>query len=306
MRRATAVGTVLGTLLALAACGPDRRVPDAPAVPVGSSEHAIRVDGRDRTYRAYRPASLPSGEPVALVVMLHGGFGSADQAEEAYGWDAEADREGFVVAYPDGLGRAWAVGGGCCGQSGRTGVDDVAFAEAMVAQVSDRLPIDPARIYATGISNGGMLAYRLACDSTVFAAIGPDSATLLGPCDDPAPISVIHIHGTADTRIRYEGGKGDGVAGIDGPPVPEVIARWREVARCGPSRSTTDDTVTASVVECPGGVTVELITIDGAGHQWPGSKPKTLVDRALGLDPPSTALDATDTIWRFFATHTLH
>jgi polyhydroxybutyrate depolymerase len=127
---------------------------------------------------------------------------------------------------------------------------------------------------------------------------------MLGPCVDPAPISVIHVHGTADTRIRYAGGAGDGEAGIDGPPVPDVIARWREVARWGRPTSTTDETVTTSVAECPRGVTVELITIDGAGHQWPGSRPKTLVERALGLDPPSTALDATDTIWRFFATHT--
>jgi polyhydroxybutyrate depolymerase len=232
MRRALAVAAATGVLLALTACGPDRGSPDGPAVPAGSSAHAITVDGRDREYRVYRPAALPDGEPVPLVVMLHGGFGSADQAERAYGWDAMADREGFVVAYPDGLGRAWAVGGGCCGRSGSTGVDDVSFVEAVVAAVADGVPIDPARVYATGISNGGMLAYRLACDSTVFAAIGPDSATLLGSCNDPAPISVIHLHGTADTRIRYDGGPGDGFAGIDGPPVPDVIARWRDVARC--------------------------------------------------------------------------
>jgi len=274
-----------GVLLGLAACGPDRRSPETPTIPMGSTEHAIPVDGRDRTYRVYRPASLPDGEPAPLVVMLHGGFGSADQAERAYGWDAKADREGFVVAYPDGLGRAWAVGGGCCGRSGSTGVDDVAFVEAVVADVAGGVPIDPTRVYATGISNGGMLAYRIACESTVFAAIGPDSATLLGSCDDPAPISVIHLHGTADTRIRYDGGPGEGFANIDGPPVQDVIARWREVARCDPPTSSMDGTVTTSASDCPGGVTVELITIAGGGHEWPAT--------------------ATDTIWRFFAAHDL-
>ena len=84
-------------------------------LPVGSSTHALTVGGRKRTYIVYRPADLPASAP--LVVMLHGGYGSADQAEKTYGWNDEADREHFLVAYPDGLNRAWNTGGGCCGQS---------------------------------------------------------------------------------------------------------------------------------------------------------------------------------------------
>jgi len=189
------------------------------------------------------------------------------------------------------------VGGDCCGIPGRTGVDDVAFLVQVVATLRSRVPVDPARVYATGISNGGLMAYRLACDTTVFAAIGPDSATQLGPCPTPAPISIIHIHGTADRNIPYQGGTGDGVAHIDGPAVPALVAQWRTVDGCAAPAVTASGPVTTSVAGCPSGRAVELITIDGAGHQWPGSR------RAGALDPPSTALDATATIWSFFAAH---
>ena len=270
-------------------------------VPVGSSTQSIESGGRKRTFRLYRPAGLTG--PAPLVVMLHGGFGSASQAEGSYGWDAEANAEHFLVAYPDGVNHAWNAGGGCCGTPAASGVDDVAFISAMVALVRAELPIDPARVYATGISNGGILAYRLACDTKIFAAIGPDAATLLGSCSAPAAVSVIAVHGTADHNIPYHGGPGDGPGHIDGPAVPTVIADWRAVDQCSDPATTVADTVTTSQAACPSGRAVELITIAGAGHQWPGSVSKPVIQRLLGLDPPSTALNATDVIWRFFAAH---
>jgi polyhydroxybutyrate depolymerase len=261
----------------------------------------ISVGGIARSYIIYRPAALPA--PAALVVMLHGGFGSASQAERSYRWDAEADSGRFLVAYPDGLDRAWNAGGGCCGVPGRTGTDDIGFITAMVSAIEHAVPVNPDRIYATGISNGGIMAYDLACHTTIFAAIGPDSATQLGSCPDPAPISVIAIHGTADKNIPYRGGQGDGPGHIDGPSVPAVNASWRRADRCTPPVIATDATVTASTARCPAGRTVELITIAGAGHQWPGARPSPLAQRLLHTDPPSTALSATAVIWRFFATH---
>ena len=270
-----------------------------------STVQTITVGGLSRTFHVYRPAAVTGATRVPLVVMLHGGFGSGTQAEASYGWDAEADRAGFVVVYPDGVNHAWDVGGGCCGAPGTTGVDDVAFVSKVVAALVRSEPIDPARVYATGISNGGMLAYRLACDTRLFAAIGPDSATLLGSCAHPAPVSVIHIHGTADHNIPYEGGQGNGYAKIDGPPVPSVVAGWRSVDGCAPPATSTAGPVTRSLATCPGGRAVELVTIAGAGHQWPGAVAKPVLERLLGLDPPSTALDATDTIWQFFSAHRL-
>ena len=219
---AVAAGSLLLVIM-LAGCGTFLRhrasggtgPATAQAIPVGSSGHAISVGGTTRTFLVYRPATLPAAAP--LVVMLHGGFGSGAQAEKSYHWDTEADRGHFVVAYPDGLDRAWNTGGGCCGVPGRTNADDVGFITAMVSAIEHELPIDPLRVYATGISNGGIMAYTLACHTTIFAAIGPDSATELGSCPAPAPVSVIHIHGTADKTIPYNGGPGSGPAHIDGP-----------------------------------------------------------------------------------------
>ena len=291
---------------ALAGCGAMQRLhgsADAAglAIPAGSSSHAISVDGASRTFRVYRPAVLPAAAP--LVVMLHGGFGTGMQAERSYHWDGEAARAHFVVAYPDGLDRAWNTGGGCCGVPGRTGTDDVGFITAMVSAIEHAVPINPRRVYATGISNGGMMAYTLACRTTMFAAIGPDSATELGNCPTPARVSVIHIHGTADRNIPYHGGRGDGIAHIDGPAVPALSAAWRHIDRCAAPVIGTAGVVTTSTANCPAGRAVELVTIAGAGHQWPGAVPDPLAQRLLHLDPPSTALNATQVIWEFFAAH---
>ncbi|HTJ36229.1 MAG TPA: PHB depolymerase family esterase [Dactylosporangium sp.] len=285
--------------------------PRSPAVATGSTDHSITVEGKKRTYRLYRPANLSMSKPVPLVVMLHGALGDGLQAEMAYGWNAEADRKGFVVAYPDGLLRSWVVSADCCGPSAHGGVDDVGFIKAMVADVSDALPIDPARTYATGISNGGMLAYRLACDSKTFAAIGVVAGKLLGQCTSPAPISVIHVHGTGDDIVPYDGQPGkmnnDGAGlipvKIDGGSVPDQIENWRKVARCAAAQTHTAGSVTTSLAHCPDGRDVELITIAGAGHQWPGGTPMPAVEKLLGLPPPSTALNATDVIWQFFSAH---
>jgi polyhydroxybutyrate depolymerase len=290
----------------LAGCAPMQRLhagggTAGPAIPVGSSSHTITVAGVSRTFLVYRPAVLPTAAP--LVVMLHGGFGTGAQAERSYHWDAQASTGHFVVAYPDGLDRAWNTGGGCCGVPGRTGAGDIGFITAMVSTIEHAVPVNPRRVYATGISNGGIMAYTLACHTTIFAAIGPDSATELGSCRAPARISVIHIHGTADRNIRYNGGPGGGVAHIDGPAIPALNASWRQIDHCAAPAVKTIGVVTTSTASCPAGRSVELITIAGAGHQWPGAVPDPLAQRLLGLDPPSTALNATQVIWRFFAPH---
>jgi polyhydroxybutyrate depolymerase len=248
--------------------------------PHGSSRHTMNVAGLDRTYRIYRPVGLPPAAP--LVVMLHGGIGSGEQAERSYGWDQLADAAKFVVAYPDGIGRAWNVHG-CCGRPARDSIDDIGFITSMVGQISDAVGIDRSRVYATGISNGGMMSYTLACNSGLFAAVGPDSATQLDPCSSPHPTSVMHIHGTADRLIRYNGGPGDGLSRVDGPPVPDVNQFWRNVDHCGDPAVTTDGPVTTSTTTCADNRSVVLITVDGGGHEWPGF--------------------ATQKLWQFFASH---
>jgi polyhydroxybutyrate depolymerase len=255
----TVAAASLCLILVAAPAGCRSQASPVPAsAPVGTSSQSIQVGGLNRTFHLYRPHNLPPRAP--LVVMLHGGFGSGTQAEQTYGWDKEADREGFAVVYPDGLDRAWNTDGGCCGVPAKQNADDVGFIKAVVTAIHAEVPIDPARIFATGISNGGIMAYRLACDTDLFAAIGPDSATLLGTCPAPKQLSVLHIHGSADTRIPYAGGEGEGYAHIDGPPVPAVLATWRAVDGCDPPTESTTGQVATSAASCPGGRAVELIT----------------------------------------------
>ncbi len=277
--------------------------PPVPPVPSGTEEYSVVSGGTPRTYRVHTPSGLPGKAP--LVVMLHGGGGSGAVAEQYYGWDAEADREKFVVAYPDGLGAtvpAWNTGGGCCGYPARENIDDVRFIQDMITAIESRTAIDTRRIYAAGISNGGIMAYTLACRTDLFAAIGPDSATLLGPCDNPTPTSVIHIHGLQDTTIPFAGGVGSGPAAIDGPPVPDIIDKWRTADQCSPETATTSGVVTTSISACADGRSVELITIADGGHGWPGS-PVKAGRSTVGGNQPSDALNATDVMWRFFAAH---
>src|SRR5882757_3169767 len=179
---------LFAALLVVAGCAaPGSAAP--PEFGAGSTAHSLSAGGLDRSYRLYVPDGVAS--PAPLVVMLHGGFGSGQQAERSYGWDELADGAKFVVAYPDGVGRAWNVGG-CCGRPGRENIDDVGFINAIVDDIAGHVAIDPKRRYATGISNGGMLAYAVACNTGTFAAIGPDSATQLDKCAAPHPTSVMH------------------------------------------------------------------------------------------------------------------
>ncbi|KDF00761.1 polyhydroxybutyrate depolymerase [Mycolicibacterium aromaticivorans JS19b1 = JCM 16368] len=264
---------LLVALCLVAACAP------ATGFAPGVSAHTIQVGGVDRDYRLYVPDGLPKSAP--LVVMLHGWTGSAEQAQREYGWDEQADSTKFVVAYPDGVGGSWNADG-CCGQASKDKVDDVGFITAAVRNITEKLDIDKTRIYAAGISNGGIMAYKLACNTDLFAAIGPDAATQLAACPAPRPTSVLHIHGTDDRLVRYDGQPGTALPIATMTP-PDVSAFWRNVDHCEPPATTVDGDLTTSVAGCPSGRSVELITVAGGEHDWPSF--------------------ATERMWDFFAAH---
>jgi polyhydroxybutyrate depolymerase len=301
-----AVLTVLAVLLS-GGIGGGRAsaVPGLDAIPAGKSLRVVISGGLVRIFHVYRPGGLTAAAP--LVVVLHGGYGDGAQAERDYHWDTEADQGHFIVAYPNGLVRAWDAGS-CCGVPENLRVDDVAFITAMVNAIEQWAPIDPARIYATGMSNGAMMALRLGCQTPTFAAIAPVAGTLVTDCSHAQPTSVLQIHGTADDRVPYDGGPGKtrtitGKPTVDGPSVPSVSATWRAIDACAAPTSTTAGDVTTETAACADGRAVELISVAGAGHQWPGGARSPLLDWLGVLPPPSTALDATDTIWQFFAQH---
>jgi polyhydroxybutyrate depolymerase len=278
----------------------------ATALAAEAREQTITIGGRERTYSVFRPALLDRRTPVPLVVVLHGGFGTGSQAEKSYHWDDEATAQGFVVAYPDGVRRSWNAGGTCCGLAFKDKVDDVGFLDALIRTVSAAENTDDRRVYVTGISNGAAMAYRYACDGQEnVAAIGSVSGTMPGGCSNPRPISVMEIHGLQDQNIPFAGGIGaKGVTHIDWPPVEATLDHFRRADECGKPVIQRKDLVERSDAACAGGRAVSLITIADAGHQWPGAVPEgRFIRRLFRLDAPSTALDATDVLWRFFEGH---
>jgi polyhydroxybutyrate depolymerase len=264
-----------------------------------SRDHKLSIGGGDRSYLLYRPATLDRRLPVALVIMLHGGFGTGAQAEKSYGWDEMADAGGFVVAYPDGVGRSWNAGGTCCGPAFRDHTPDVAFLDRLIAAASSDENIDRNRIYITGISNGAAMAYRYACDGKIpVAAIGSVAGTMPGDCAGPRPVSVMEIHGLQDQNIPFAGGVGaKGVTRIDWPPVETGLDIFRRADRCQPAATRKSGVVERRDAACADGRAISLITIADAGHQWPGAVARhPLIERLLRLDPPSSALNATQAL----------
>ena len=219
---------------------------------------------------------------MPLVVVLHGAGATATEVERRYHWDPLADREHFVVAYPQALQRRW----------DDSGTRDVEFLRALLDDVARRFPVDAARVFLTGISNGGVMTYRAGCAlADRLAAIGPVAAWF-PDCLPATPLSVVHIHGLEDEVLGFEGGAGS-------PPVPDGLAAWRRADACSESPTERRDGEVTDVTwsQCAPGTAVELVTIDHGRHEWPGAIPKA------GNDPVSHALDATATIWAFFAAH---
>lgn len=298
-------------LFTLLACGRTAVTPSsAPGLAAGELKRTLSHDGQERSYILYVPAVVDWSQPVPLVFVFHGGGGSAQSAMRMSGFNAVADEHGFLVVYPNGTGPlsgerllTWNAGG-CCANAQENNVDDVGFVRAVLADVQASASIDARRIYTTGMSNGAMLSHRLACEaSDVFAAAAPVAGTLNFPACQPAqPIAMLAFHGTDDQHAPYEGGAGpDSLVGVDFASVEDSMAFWAAANGCQPpaqTRSAGDDFRHEEWPGCRDGTAVELVTIFGGGHAWPGG--------AAGrpqADQPTQAVSASQLMWEFFAAH---
>lgn len=269
---------------------------------------AIMVDGRRRTYLVHVPSTMPRATPWPLVIVLHGHGSSIRHTIRITGLSAKADREAFLVVYPNGTGwlnlrpRGWNAGS-CCGYPVRQQVDDVRFIKQLIAHLEDTLAIDASRIYVTGISNGGMMAYRVGCELTdEIAAIAPVAGAMTVPhCTPRGPLPVIIFHGTQDQHVPYAGGRSPLThdTRLD-PPVAATVAFWVRHNQAGPTpqRDVRGHIVRDAYAAPSTGADVVLYTVQDGGHAWPGGARGW----SFGAEP-TTEISATDLMWEFFVRH---
>jgi polyhydroxybutyrate depolymerase len=270
-------------------------------VPSGDATHSMSLGGQERTYILHVPPTYDPSQLTPLVIIFHGFGLDAEEMIRITGFNAQADLSGFLAAYPNGTGRksSW-NGGDCCGEAAVKNVDDVGFVRAMIEEISQSINLDRKRIYATGFSNGAIMSYRLACDlSDRIAAIGPVSATQNAKtCQPSRPISVIHFHGTNDKLNPYEGGTSSG--SVEFPSVKDTIQLWIRINGCPtPAQSSESGNIVHETFSpCAQGTAIELYTINGGEHAWPGGES---VSSEIG--EPTTEISATHLMWEFFNNH---
>jgi polyhydroxybutyrate depolymerase len=277
----------------------------------GDFEYTINNGTETRKYLIHIPAQYSKEKSTPLVLFFHGGGGHAEQARGAYGWVEKSDKEGFIVVFANGASRfprghlaTWNAGD-CCGYARDNNSDDVGYVKEVIRDVEQKFNIDKEKIFATGMSNGGMMSHRLACEmSDTFRAVasvaGPDGVL---SCTPARPISVMHIHAKDDDHVLFDGGAGEGafrdedmVANFTS--VPDTIAHWvkRNQLVGKPARVLDVAGAYCDLYSSPTGEgEVKLCVTETGGHSWPGAKP-------VRGKTPSSALSATDAIWDFFKT----
>jgi len=279
----------------------------------------IRIMGARRTYLVHIPSEYDPQKPLPLVVVIHGAFDTAGGMEKFSGFSDLADRERFIVMYPNGMGifgffQHWNAGH-CCGKAAGDNVDDVGFVADAIEDVQSRLKIDPDRVYMVGFSNGGMLAYRFAAErGDILAAVAPLAASIGGRLSDETPewripdpvrpLSVITIHGLADDDITYEGGVSRHRGGTQAFwSVDKSVKFWVWHNGCNAKAAETGlnngSVHLKSWGVCRDNTEVVLYLIEKWGHRWPGK----YFTAKLDDDDPLKNFDAAEIIWDFFKTH---
>ncbi len=265
---------------------------------------SIPVDGSNRTYRIHIPARQDSGQPLPLIIALHGAFSSARKMEQLSGFSTLADKEKFVVVYPNGIGllgflRHWNAGF-CCGRAMSANWNDIGFLLRLIEDIPEQFPVDRQRIYLVGMSNGGMLAHRFAAEypdriaavTLVAAAVGArwskeEEMQIIDPPTMPVPALIIHSRD--DPTIPFEGGRSDNRKDVEYLGPDDAVRFWRKANHCEhlPATDTrwqVDGSDLTRWSDCMEGTEVALLALDQGGHAWP-------------VDP----VDGAETAWSFMS-----
>lgn len=258
-------------------------------------------DGITRSWVLHLPAGYNPGESLPLIIALHGLTQTGPEMMQFSDFNTIADTGNFVVVYPNGAGNSWNVG-----FSGGSTEDDVGFLSALIDTLYQQYSIDLNRVYATGLSNGGFMSYRLACElGNRIAAIAPVAGTMTvgsyNSCTPQRQVPVLHIHGTADLIVNYNGGFGN-------ISVDQVLAFWNNYNNC-PSQpvivNLPDLVAEGSTVQrhtwspCDESTEVMLLKVINGGHTWPGSVGVT------GVGNTNRDIVASSEIWNFVSRFSL-
>jgi len=297
-------------------------VAQVDAIGPGDYSRKLTIEGQERTYLVHVPKGYDGTKPYPVVLVFHGGGNNARQWIPFCGINEKADQAHFVAVYPNGTGKTihyegevyevFGWNGGPRQPGGETKIDDVAFTRAVLDDLSKVVNVDAKRVYATGMSMGAIMAYRLAGElSDRIAAIAP----IAGPmgteyCDPKQPVSVLHIHGTEDDAVPFTGGKGKlDPSGADFYSAEHSIRAWVKANGCDEQPTTdelpdTADDGTKAVrktYRCVrDGAEVVLIVVQGGGHTWPG---REFGPELKMLGKSSKDFSANDLIWQFFKKH---
>jgi polyhydroxybutyrate depolymerase len=290
------------------------------ALAPGDYVFSLTHQGLQRGYLLHVPPQAGSGRALPIMLSFHGAGSHAEVMRTYTRMDLSADRDGYIVAYPNGssgIGNRFLTwnAGNCCGPAVALQVDDVGFSLAVLDDIAARVPIDRSRVYATGISNGAMMAYRLAAEAShrIAAVAGVAGSMSTSRFSPSQPIAVLHIHSTQDHIARFDGGFGAPSSVADTRtfhmPVEKMLRQWLDHNGC-PVKPALLETIsgepgtpdeTHSAIRrvyrpCRQGVEVALLQLSGAGHVWPGGV-RDYMPQLLGTG--TAVIDANTEIWRF-------
>ena len=288
--------------------------PASPAPAAGTADGSVRTLTHDGRQRMYLVHDFGHGKPAPVVIVLHGGGGNAENAVKMSGFDRVAERDGFIAVYPNGTGArtserflTWNAGH-CCAGAMDGHVDDVGFVSAIIDALVATRRADPARVYVTGMSNGGMMAHRMGRElSETIAAIAPVVGAVFGDEPPPrAPMPAFIVAGAEDQIIPPGGGPLTvrlllGRRAAADREVAPAIAQgeyWARANGCGePLKTETAAYVKTAWETCRSGAPVVFLSVARNGHAWPGG----VAGRANAAQP-TQAFDATEAMWAFFKT----
>jgi polyhydroxybutyrate depolymerase len=270
----------------------------------------VQVDGIKRYYQVHAPPNYDGARAWPVVLSFHGAAGRPEVQRTQTRLDPVADRNGFLVVYPQGTGWLnmffWNAGA-CCGPAVKQKIDDVKFVRVLLGDLAKNYSVDTRRVFACGISNGAMFSYRLACElPDRIAAIGAVAGAMQIDGPKPSrPVPVIHFHGQKDPFARYDGGAGPN--GVQHRPVRETIGWWLDVNHCQTQPVNVvrrKDFVREEYAPVPGqdGAPVVLVTLPEGGHTWPGGVDVT---PRLNTGTLVASVDASSLLWEFFQAHPL-